>query len=223
MATPSIANVDRDDIESQLSDAGFIFLADHYPANALFIRKSFKGIEGYCLSPQRPAVRYQCRRLFPDCWENLSYGQCYIVLMSMSRTETLEGELGKGIRQIIEQLLADEQFEGTLEGQLTRIAVHLQKPVCVWNSGNIKSGILETFIPPINDKFIREGTITVSLPGFQGSLTFTGSIAELFENLAKAGTFEQSRDPLEKFDEQSQGSLGEFDEQSQGSLGDVAE
>ncbi|KAH2719465.1 hypothetical protein KXW77_000742, partial [Aspergillus fumigatus] len=115
MATPSIANVDRDDIESQLSDAGFIFLADHYPANALFIRKSFKGIEGYCLSPQRPAVRYQCRRLFPDCWENLSYGQCYIVLMSMSRTETLEGELGKGIRQIIEQLLADEQFEGTLE------------------------------------------------------------------------------------------------------------
>lgn len=144
--------------------------------------------------------------------------------MSMSRTETLEGELGKGIQQKLKQLLADEQFKGTLEGQLTRIAVHLQKPVHVWNSGNIKSGILETFIPPINNKFIREGMITVSLSGFQGSLTFTGSIAELFESLAKAGTFEQSQDSLEELDEnkQSWDSLEKFDEQSQGSLGEFA-
>jgi hypothetical protein len=140
--------------------------------------------------------------------------------MSMSRTETLEGELGKGIRQKLEHLLADEQFRETLEGQLTRIAVHLQKPVLVWNSGNIKSGILEDFIPPIcdGDKVIREGMITVSLHNFQGSLTVTGPIAELLENLAKAGTFEQSHDSLKENEEQSRGSLEKFDEQSQDSL-----
>jgi hypothetical protein len=133
--------------------------------DVLFIRKSFREIKGhYGLSPACPAVRYQCRRLFPDCWENLSYGRCYIVLMSMSRTETLEGEFGKGIRRKLEHLLADEEFQGTLEGQLTRIAVHLQKPVRVWNSRIIKSGILEDFIPPIcdGDKVIKEGMITVS-------------------------------------------------------------
>jgi hypothetical protein len=82
----------------------------------------------------------------------------------MSRTETLEGEFGKGIRRKLEHLLADEEFQGTLEGQLTRIAVHLQKPVRVWNSRIIKSGILEDFIPPIcdGDKVIKEGMITVS-------------------------------------------------------------
>lgn len=140
--------------------------------------------------------------------------------MSMSRTETLEGELGKGIRQKLEHLLADEQFQGTLEGQLTRIAVHLQKPVRVWNSGIVKSGILEDFIPPIcsGDKVIREGMITVSLHNFQGPLTVTGPIAELFENLAKAGTFKQSQDSGEEFDEQSLDSGEEFEEQSQYSL-----
>jgi hypothetical protein len=177
-------------------------LADQRP-DVLFIRKSFKDIEGYCLSPACPAVRYQCRRLFPDCWENLSYGQCYIVLMSMSRPETLEGELGKGIRQKLEHLLANEQFRGTLEGQLTRIAVHLQKPVRVWNSGNIKSGILEDFIPPIcdGDKVTREGMITVSLRDFQGPLTVTGPIPELFEALSKAGTFQPSQDYVGELDD----------------------
>jgi hypothetical protein len=82
--------------------------------DVLFIRKSFEGIEGYCLSPACPAVRNECHHLFPDCWDNLSYGQCYIVLMSMSRTQTLEGELGKGIKQKLENLLADKQFQGTL-------------------------------------------------------------------------------------------------------------
>jgi hypothetical protein len=124
--------------------------------------------------------------------------------MSMSRTETLEGELGKGIRQKIEHLLANEQFQGTLEGQLTRIAIHLQKPVRVWDSGNTKTGILEDFIPPIydGDKVVREGMIKVSLHHFQGPLTVTGPVPELFEELSKAGTFQESQDSLDEFDEE---------------------
>jgi hypothetical protein len=115
--------------------------------------------------------------------------------MSMSRTQTLEGELGKGIRQKLEQLLADNQFQGTPEGQLTRIAIHLQKPVRVWDSGNIKSGILEDFIPPVynGDEVTREGMIRVSLHNFQGPLTVTGPIHGLFEALSEAGTFQPSQ------------------------------
>lgn len=140
--------------------------------------------------------------------------------MSMSYTETLEGELGKEIWQKLEHLLADEQFQGTLEGQLTHIAVHLQKPMHVWNSGIIKSGILKDFIPPIcsGDKVIREGMIIVSLHNFQGPLTITGLITELFENLAKARTFKQSQDSEEEFNKQSLDSGEEFEEQSQYSL-----
>jgi hypothetical protein len=123
--------------------------------------------------------------------------------MSMSRTETLEGELGKGIRQKLENLLADNQFQLTLEGQLTRIAIHLQRPVHVWDSRNIKSGILEDFIPPIyhGDKVNREGMIRVSLHDFQGSLTITGPIPELFEALSKAGTFQPSQDYVGELDD----------------------
>jgi hypothetical protein len=121
----------------------------------------------------------------------------------MSRTETLEGELGKGIRQKLEHLLADKQFNRTLEGQLTRIAIHLQRPVRVWDSGNIKSGILEDFIPPIygGDKVFREGRIRVSLHNFQGPLTVTGPIPELLEHLSETETLKQSQDFLEEFDE----------------------
>jgi hypothetical protein len=115
----------------------------------------------------------------------------------------LEEEFGKGIKQKLENLLADKQFQGTLEGQLSRIAIHLQRPVRVWDSGNTKSGILEDFIPPIDDgdKVIREGMIRVSLHNFQGSLTIRGPIPELFEVLSKARTFQQSQDFLEELDE----------------------
>jgi hypothetical protein len=45
--------------------------------------------------------------------------------------------------------------------------------------------------------------ITVSLCNFQGPLTITGLIIELFENLAKARTFEQSPDTGEEFNKKS--------------------
>ncbi|GFF93353.1 hypothetical protein IFM53868_07157 [Aspergillus udagawae] len=127
--------------------------------------------------------------------------------MSMSRTETLDEDPGKGTRQILEHLLADEQFQGTLDGQLTRIAIYLHKPVRVWVSGHIKSGILEDFLPPIDDgdKVTREGMIRVSLHYVEEPLTIKGPIAELFEILSMAGTFKQSEDFPEEFDE-------EFDE-----------
>jgi hypothetical protein len=115
----------------------------------------------------------------------------------------LDGYLGKGIRQVLEHLLTEEQFQGTLEGQLTRIAIYLHKPVRVWVSGHIKSGILEDFIPPIDDgaKVTREGMLRVSLHYVEESLTITGSIAELFEALSMGGTFEEPQGPVGEFAE----------------------
>ncbi|KAH1805447.1 hypothetical protein KXX35_001932 [Aspergillus fumigatus] len=131
----------------------------------------------------------------------------------MSRTETLDGDLGKGTRQILEHLVTEEQFQGTLEGQLTRIAIYLHKPVRVWVSGHIKSGILEDFIPPIDDgnKVAREGMIRVSLHYVEEPLTITGPIAELFEILSMGGTFEESHSSVHG-DIQDEHSLDEFPE-----------
>jgi hypothetical protein len=121
--------------------------------------------------------------------------------MKMSREETLKGTVGKLIRQILVFLIADEEWQNTLDGQLTRIAIYLQKRVHVWVSGDIKSGILEHFLPPVyeGDKVIREGTITMSL--HYEPLTIEGPISELFERLSRGGTFRQSSGVLEEVDQ----------------------
>jgi hypothetical protein len=93
MATPSIAS-----IESELSQSGHLYLANDYSINTLFTKRSFKDVPTYGLYPEHPAIQNEARRLFPDCWRQLSYGQFYIVLMKMSREETLKGTVGKLIR-----------------------------------------------------------------------------------------------------------------------------
>jgi hypothetical protein len=76
-------------------------------------------------APTSPAVLAKCQRIFPCSWNQLSYSQCYIVLMRMSWTETEEGELGHFIQKRIRDLLANEEFRESLDGQLACIAIYL--------------------------------------------------------------------------------------------------
>jgi hypothetical protein len=146
-------------------------------------------------APTSPAVLAECQRIFPCSWNQLSYGQCYIVLMRMSRTETEEGELGHFIRKRIRDLLANEVFKESLDGQLACIAIHLQRPVCVRESeeAEVTEGVLEEFLPVYDsNRVIRTWMIRVSARRhYEGSITHTGTISELFTRLSKTKSFEQ--------------------------------
>lgn len=113
--------------------------------------------------------------------------------MRMSPRRTLEGELGQTIRQVIEGLLADEEFKESVDGELARISIHLQKRVWVSVSGQTMEGILEDLLPVYDsNKIIREWMMRVSALYFQDLMIWTGTISFLFWVLSKAGTFEQS-------------------------------
>jgi hypothetical protein len=160
----------------------------------LFIRMEFE--DGtYSLAPASPAVYAQCVRIFPRTWDRLSYGQCYIVLMSISRTETLDGDFGHWIRKRIRKdLLANEKLKESLGGQLACIAIHLQQSVCVRDSeeAEVTEGVLEEFLPVDgSNKVITAWMIRVSVPHYQVSMIHTGTISELFTRLSKTKSFEQ--------------------------------
>lgn len=148
----------------------------------------------YYLAPAStsPAVLAECQRIFRGRWNQLSYGQCYIVLMRMSRTETEEGELGHFIRERIRDLLANKEFKESLDGQLACIAIHLQQPVCVQDSeeAEVTEGVLEEFLPVYDSN--RPWMIRVSARRhYEGSITYTGTIRKLFTRLSKTKSFEQ--------------------------------
>jgi hypothetical protein len=212
-ATPSNATItedDKDDIDSELYHAG-VYFADDYPTSkapsisrahwltrtllgTIFIHKQLEDDRFCCLAPVSPAVRAKCEDIFPRSWNRLSYSQCYIALMSMSRTETLGGKLGQSIRKRIRaDLLANEESKESLDGQFARIAIHLQHPVCVWDSeeAEVIEGVLEEFLPIYDsNKVLRTWKIRVSARHFQGSMARTGTISELFTILSKTESFE---------------------------------
>jgi hypothetical protein len=145
------------------------------------------------LAPASPAVHAQCVLIFPYTWDRLSFGECYIVLMSMSRTDTLGGKVGQLFqKRIRKDLLATEGFKESLDGQLACIAIHLQQPVCVWDSDEAEliEGVLEELLPERN-KVITTWKIVVSLRHFQGFIIHTGTISELFARLSKTKSFEE--------------------------------
>jgi hypothetical protein len=106
----------------------------------------------------------------------------------------LGGKLGQSIRRRIRaDLLANEESKESLDGQFARIAIHLQQPVCVWDSeeAEVIEGVLEEFLPVYDsNKVLRTWKISVSARHFQGSMTRTGTISELFTILSKTESFE---------------------------------
>jgi hypothetical protein len=209
-ATPSIATITEDDIDSELYHAGVCFVDDYPTSKApsistahwltrtllgtIFIHKRLEDERFCCLAPASPAVRAKCEDIFPRSWDRLSYSQCYIALMSICRTDTLGGKLGQSIRRRIRaDLLANEESKESLDGQFARIAIHLQQPVCVWDSeeAEVIEGVLEEFLPVYDsNKVLRTWKISVSARHFQGSMTRTGTISELFTILSKTESFE---------------------------------
>lgn len=106
--------------------------------------------------------------------------------MSMSRTDTLGGELGQLIKKRIRRdLLANEGFKESSDGQLACIAIHLQQPVCIWDSdeAELVEGVLEEFLPDRNK--VTTWKIVVSVRHYQGFIIHTGTINELFARLSK--------------------------------------
>jgi hypothetical protein len=72
--------------------------------------------------------------------------------MRMSWTKIEEGELGYFIQKRIRDLLANEVFKESLDGQLACIAIHLQQPIYIQESkeAEVTKGVLKEFLPIYN-------------------------------------------------------------------------
>ena len=148
----------------------------------------------YIISPNSPALLFECQTLYNTRGLDFSLAQVYVAMMKMSRKHTLEGPIGDWLRFMMRKCLCSTELNRGDEGPFIRVALALQRRVKVRLHKNqiydfsrydisISEVVLETFLPrharPESSCSAELWFVEFSLSDFSYSVSKEATISEL--------------------------------------------